>query len=290
MGLATQVPAVDRAKVVLDLLAEDPLRAYRAAEVAKLTGMHRASCFSLLGALAEAGMVTRDPEGPRYSLGPLLIRYGSKSAGGHVGFGEARREMFRLADELGYGCMVSGRIGYETVTLDSVGVDESGFPGGRSPIRAPRGTIFLAWSSATDLDVWLEWSGVSSDGEERRAFTRTAAAIRARGYSLGADVELGLSLERMARHLSEEQDAEDLDDAMYQLAGLLRRSGSTAPEGGSPAESVHFITAPVFDRLGTVTVALTLVSGSDPFPVDKVQALADRVVTGAAQVSRILRG
>jgi len=287
--LASNVPAVHRAKLVLDLLAEDPQRSYRAAEVAKQTSMHRASCFSLLNALADANLVSRHPDGPRYSLGPLLIRYGAKSASTHGGFGEARREMFRISDELGFGCMVSGRIGYETVTLDSVGVGEASFPGSRSPIRAPRGTVFLAWSPQSELDDWLEWSGVSANEEARGAFVRTAAAIRARGYSLGADVEFGLSLERALHQFSTGQDPDHLDDMLYQLAALVQRSRNAGSESGAFDEAVHFITAPIFDRLGAVTLSLTLISGSAPFRRDEVPALADRAVSGANRVTKLIQ-
>ena len=283
-----KVPAVDRSKLVLDFLAGNPQRSYRAAEVSKQLEMHRASCFTLLNALADAGLVTRDPDGPRYSLGPLLIRYGAKSARAYEGFAEARREMFRLADAVGYGCMLSGRLGHDVLTLDSVAVDEAGFPGGRSPLRAPRGTIFLAWSPADELEEWLEWSGVSASEEQRRAFVRAAAAIRARGYSLGADIELGMSLERIAHQLASTEGPDSLEQAMYQLANLLRRSGRSVADSGSFEESVHFITAPIFNRMGVPTLTFTLVAGAAPFPKPDVKGLAQRVVESADQASKAI--
>lgn len=288
--MAAKVPAVDRSKLVLDLLAADPRRSFRASEVAKQVPMHRASCFALLNALAETGMVTRLADGPRYCLGPLLIRYGAKSAAGFPGFDEARREMFRLADQTGYGCMLSGRLGYEVLTLDSIGVNEAGAPGGLSPLRAPRGTIFLAWSPVDELEDWLEWSGIGSSTEERRAFVRAAAAIRARGYSLGADVELGLSLERIVHQLSQTGGADDLEQAMYQLAGLLRRTKGGTAGGDAPDDSVFFITAPIFDRAGVPMLTLTLSSGSAPFPKPLIESLAQQAVESTDRAGAVIRG
>ena len=281
--MAAPVPAVERVKLVLDVLASDPRRSYRAAEVARLTGIHRASCFALLGSLTDAGLVSRDPVGPSYALGPTLISYGTQAAARFGPLAQPRRAMFELAHDLACGAILTGRMGYELVTLDSVGVEDEPLAGAREPLRAPRGTVFLAWSTRSELDDWIAWSAVSES--EQRAVVRTAAAIHARGYSLGADVELGMSLERLARQLSGGTDSRPVDDVLYDLAKYVHRSTRSSKDGLATAgDAVHRISAPIFDRMGKVATALTLVAVGASFG-DDVPRIAKRLLDSTYQLS-----
>jgi DNA-binding IclR family transcriptional regulator len=276
------VPAVERVRLVLDLLAATPTRRLRGSEIARATGIHRATCFSLLKSMAEQGLVVRDEDGPSYGLGPQLLRYGARLSEGLGPVQTARREMFALADELNCGAIVSARIDYEILTIDSIGVpqdeqSEDTTPGGRAPLRAPRGSVFFAWAPRAVLEAWLTWSDISV--EQSRAATRTVAAIRARGYSLGADVELGLSLERLAQHISERDPGENIDQALYDLAILFGRSG------GSPSDDVvRRISAPVFDRAGNVVLTLTVVAHDRPFAEPDVHRITARLLQGTRSV------
>lgn len=285
--VAAPVPALQRAKRILDLMARHPQRRFRAAEVARELDIHRASCFSLLTAMAELGLVHRHEAGPTYSLGPALLQLGAKAGASHDGFQEARVEMHRLARELKVGCLVSARVDFEIVILDSVGVDETFFPGRRSPLRAPAGTVYLAWSPLPEIEAWLTRSGLSESDEDRRALVRAAAAIRARGYSVGGDAEFGLSLEQMLRQLSDERSGQGRDEALLQLATLVRRSGTAIAPGS--VKGFHYIIAPIFNRNHEVVLTLTLLSGPTPFPVEKVEDLASEVVEAADRVSSVLR-
>jgi DNA-binding IclR family transcriptional regulator len=289
--VTTKVPAVDRARLVLDLLSAEPLRRFRAAEVATRIGIHRASCFSLLGALTENGLVVRHLPGPTYSLGPMLVRYGTSYAATFPGAAEARRQMFRLADELGLGCLISCRLGDQMLVLDSIGVDQPELaPGVVSPLRAPSGTIYFAWSPLEELFGWLRRSGQSSSDEDRQSYVRAVAAIRARGYSLGGVGDLGMALERAIRQLSLEPDLRALSHALLALADLVRQSGVTAENQETPVRSIPFIIGPIFDRHGRVVMTLTLVTLKRLLDEPAAAEYGARLLTSTRQVTSALGG
>jgi len=69
-------PAVLRAVDVLEFLATRPADAPTMSEIARRTGLNKATCQSVLLALAERGYVLRDASSLGYSLGPVLIPLG----------------------------------------------------------------------------------------------------------------------------------------------------------------------------------------------------------------------
>src|SRR5579863_4797969 len=104
--MAAPVPAIDRANRILQTLARYPRRQFTSAELAAETGIHRATCFSILACLSELGLLARDPSRKKYSLGAELLRLGAVTAEQFPGIRQLRREMFKLADELDVGGLI----------------------------------------------------------------------------------------------------------------------------------------------------------------------------------------
>ncbi len=69
-------PAVVRAMQVLEFLTVESSAAPTLSEIARRTGMSKATCHSVLLALGEGGYVRRDPSSLVYSLGPGLHHLG----------------------------------------------------------------------------------------------------------------------------------------------------------------------------------------------------------------------
>jgi DNA-binding IclR family transcriptional regulator len=288
--VAVKVPAVDRARLILDLLSAEPQRRLRASEIAARSGIHRATCFSLLAALVDNGLVTRHSPGPAYTLGPALLRYGSRAASVFPGTTAARRQMFLLAERLGVGCLISCRLDDDhMLVLDSTGVDSPALaPGVVSPLRAPSGTIYFAWSPLPELFEWLNRAGHPLSEQDRQGYVHAVAAIRARGYSLGGVGDLGTALERAIRQLSSEPDLEALNHALLTLADMVRRAGAT-PEGPR-ARSVPFIIGPVFDRHGQVVATLTLVLLTRLLSEDAIAGHAAELLASTRRVTSAIGG
>src|ERR1700722_14161995 len=101
--MPTAVPAVDRASAVLRFLAGRPDEAIALSDVARETGVHKATCASILTVLTEQGLVTRDDR-RRYSLGPELLRLGHAYTQRFPAFIAGRRELLKLSERLGLSC------------------------------------------------------------------------------------------------------------------------------------------------------------------------------------------
>jgi IclR family transcriptional regulator, acetate operon repressor len=105
------VRSVDRAVVILDVLAKDGWRT--GAEVARELGVHRSTALRLLGTLERHSLVERDPRTSKYRLGPRLAQLAG-AVRGDVDLRQVARPVCeRLARALG-----------ETVTLDVLDGDE----------------------------------------------------------------------------------------------------------------------------------------------------------------------
>jgi DNA-binding IclR family transcriptional regulator len=294
--VAARVPAVERASEILGVLAAQPGKGLRAADVAQQTGIHRASCFALLQELARAGLVSRQDPGPSYCLGAALIRYGHCAAASFAGYGEARRQMHAVAAELGTGCLISCRLDDRMLILDSTGVHEDRFvPGTISALRAPAGTVYYAWAAVGELFGWLRDSGLAIDDVSRQDYLRAAATIRARGYSLGGGFDLGRELEHAVRRMAADPDPGALEAALLRLADLVRHSADVAATGATGTSVVRFIIAPVFDHGGHVVMTVTLVNddlpaAAGPVVPGTVAARAERVRQAADEVTRVIGG
>jgi DNA-binding IclR family transcriptional regulator len=290
--MAAPVPAVERAARILDLMAGSPGREFSAAQVATDLGIHRATCFSILACLAKLDLVRRDPEKKTYTLGPRLLRLGTASASRYRGFAAARREIFRLAEELDVGVLLCAREGWEMVLLDRIGDDQSGFnvPPPEvvtASIGPPLGAIFVAWSAPLEINEWLARSPAGSREADLESFRRSVAAVRARGYSIGSETEVEMQLEQILARLQQGERAERLAIAL-ELADLVR----TGAEGGPrpDGQPIDHLIGPIFDPVGEVALTITMFGRPGQIHGGNVGVYADPLLEGCARATKALGG
>src|SRR5205823_1625778 len=60
--------------------------------------------------------------------------------------------------------------------------------GQRLPLVPPLGTVFVAWSSPSEIDEWLRRLGPSAADAELTRYREAVETVRQRGYSLGLEV------------------------------------------------------------------------------------------------------
>ncbi|MFD0853583.1 MarR family transcriptional regulator, partial [Actinomadura adrarensis] len=93
-------PAVLRANRLLWHLARRPAESYSISELARMTGIPRASCDSVLQALADCGLVVRREPELRYALGDFCIALGDAAREANPVLHAAGREAEELARRL----------------------------------------------------------------------------------------------------------------------------------------------------------------------------------------------
>jgi DNA-binding IclR family transcriptional regulator len=181
-------PAASRAAQVLKVLAAAREPDLSLSEVARRVGVNRASCQTLLLALVAEGLVTRRDPGPTYRLGPALIHLGEAARASVDVVVVAEPHLAALHHRFGVTTMAGMVTGTEILVaavhepVHPLGLTVSS--GGRLPLRAPIGPIYVAWADDTTVDAWLDRADPPLGRGRRSRARRDLAEIRRRGYSV----------------------------------------------------------------------------------------------------------
>ncbi|MFI5054509.1 MAG: IclR family transcriptional regulator, partial [Acidimicrobiia bacterium] len=270
--MGRQVPAVERAIEILELLGDRPQESLGLSEVARMLAMNKASCHATLTLLAERGYLIRHTD-KTYSLGPAILPLANSFLHDQDALPHARVEMAAVSRELNLDCIASGVVDDEIVVLahtsspGSFGINMR--VGARFPLVPPVGTVFLAWANRDRVRHWLAGVGEHATAAQRERYLDALAVVRDRGYS----VAIG-----RAGAGADARRPDDVDD--YLLFEL--RDNQRLP--------VAHIAAPVFDPEGTVRLALTVVGFHDQLTSEDVPAVAKRLVTATTRVARTTWG
>jgi DNA-binding IclR family transcriptional regulator len=239
---AVASPAASRAAQVLKVLAAAREPDLSLSEVARRVGVNRASCQTLLLALVGEGLVTRREPGPTYRLGPALIHLGEAARASVDVAVLAEPHLVALQRRFGVTTM-AGMVTGTDILVAAVHEPVHPFgltvvPGGRLPLRAPIGPIYVAWADDTTVDAWLDRAAPPLGRTRRARARRDLAEIRERGYSVTV---------RGSRRPLAAIDHEEL----------------TAARGADAALRVVGISAAVWDAAGALacSIALTGFSG-----------------------------
>lgn len=259
--MGRQVPAVERALGILELLAERPQELLGLSEIARSLGMNKASCHATLTLLAERAYLVRHAD-KTYSLGPAILPIATSFLSDQDALPHARAAMAALSRDLHLDCVASAVVEDEIVVLartsspGSFGVDIR--VGTRFALVPPVGTVFLAWAAREPVRRWL--AAVAGErGEARRERLLDAlAVVRERGYS----VALG--------HVG---GSGDIDD--YLLFALEE----------SERLPVTHVAAPVFDPEGRVRLAITVVGFHEAVASRDVPRVAERLQAACGSVA-----
>jgi DNA-binding IclR family transcriptional regulator len=279
----------------LELMADLPGREFTAAQLAADVGIHRATGFSILSCLTSLDMVRRDPDRKTYSLGPQLLRLGAATAEKHRGSSVARREMFRLADELDIGGLLCARVDWDMILIDRVSDDPAfGVPPPdvmTAAIRPPLGAIFVAWSAQSAIAEWLSLAPPDSSQADMESFRRSVAAVRARGFSIGSVTEVEMQLEQILTRLQKVARTERMALAL-ELADLVR-TGTEAGRRGRRAggrQPIDHLIGPIFDSSGEVVLTITIFGRAGQIHGGNLSTFAQPLVASCVRVTKAIGG
>jgi DNA-binding IclR family transcriptional regulator len=264
--VSRQVPAVERAIKILELLADRPQELLGLSEIARSLTMNKASCHATLTLLAERGYLIRHAD-KTYSLGPAILPIANSFLRDQDALPHARVEMAALSRDLNLDCVASGVVDDEIVVLahtsspGSFGVNIR--VGTRFSLVPPVGTVFLAWAGRERVRRWLAAVAGDRGAAQRERLLDALAVVRDRGYSVA---------------LGRPGTTSDIDDyLLFQLDESQRLP-------------VTHIAAPIFDPEGAVRLAITVVGFHEAVASREVPRVAERLQAATRSVTRTTWG
>jgi DNA-binding IclR family transcriptional regulator len=244
-----QVPALDRALNILELLATQPA-GMRMRELAEKLKIPANSVFRITGLLEKRGYLLREGEEMRYQLSRKILSLGYAAIGEDKLIAHAHDVMQSLRDETKETVLIGVRVGTRGVVIEQFAstqpikflID----PGSQFDLHATApGKVFVAFLPAAERSALLKGLKFTRYNERtldtRAKFEAELEIVRAQGYSVD-------------------------------LAEVI--------------DGLHCVGAPIFDHRGYPIAALWVTGPSFRFPKSALPRMGGKVVAAAAQISR----
>ena len=139
--------AVNRAAVLLRILAVSGAQGLSLSEIAHLSGLPKATAHRLLSALIDEGLAERAKQTRRYRLGMEVLALAAAAGPRHDLRRIARPTIEGISRDTGYVTHLMIRSGYDAVCLDQVVTGEKpsmiGGPGSRAPLGVGANSLAL---------------------------------------------------------------------------------------------------------------------------------------------------
>ncbi|KUI21841.1 ArsR family transcriptional regulator [Mycobacterium sp. GA-1285] len=177
-------PPTERVVRILDFLAARPDQRFGVSELARRTGLSKPTCLGLVGTLADAGYLVRDPTDKTYRLGPSLITLGHRAQEALRVSPAAREELRRLSARFAVTAALSAVVDDRITVLDLVappGVRAGVEVGQSYPFAPPVGLMFVLWDDEAERD-WLAKEPSLPLRTDTERLNRVIAECRADGY------------------------------------------------------------------------------------------------------------
>ncbi len=263
----TPSPAAARIASLLSTLADAPTGQVTLAELARRTGISKATAHSLLLGLVQESLVERAGEVPAYRLGPALVPLGKAADRSRDVAGLASRALTELTARYETSSMAGAIDGSEIVVIACQSVPHpfglEVVTGRRVPLRAPTGTVYVAWSGEPAIHDWIQQANPPLPNPQVRRAIKDLALVRHRGWSATIRVRTaGSTSLREARE-------EDVTGRSMNVVGL---------------------SAPVWDNNGRISCALALIGFAEPITGGQLRGIAGELTASAARVTDQLLG
>jgi DNA-binding IclR family transcriptional regulator len=286
----TPAPAVLRAGEVLHHLALHPSESFTVSELARDLALPRATCDTVLQALAEGGFVARRSDDLRYELGPSCIVVGDAARVANSVLRTTAVEAEQLARALVACTAVSVRHGDGSSVAEVFDFGPTFGPrahiGQSIPHSPPFGAVYVAWDP-NDADQWFAHAASSLDERERERYLLALAEVRRRGFSVSISSNRRPKLEALLSALADHPDAANArrsrDELMAELAHSEYLISDLAAES---TLRVSHMAAPVFDRRGRAVASILLLGPDYEITADEIRARGDALTRAAARATQ----
>ena len=287
-------PSVLRAMLVLEFLASRRGSFPTMSEISRQTGLSKATCHSVLLALAEGEYVRREPQSLTYSLGPALIPLGAAASSGLRLPDISRPELEELSEALGVMTVGAIRVGAQMLVISTIGPTQpfhGSLPVGDTvPFAPPLGAAFIAWSSPPEIEDWLDSSPRPLTEPERGYFRRALATVRSQGYSVTLSIPPSRQL---AGTVGRDPGASGAEATRIRRDALIGELGTPyLPERLEAGRSYSLtqVSAPVFDHTGSVAMVILGIAVGRELTSDQVAAYGQRLRQSAQRLTRSIGG
>jgi DNA-binding IclR family transcriptional regulator len=287
-------PTAARALRVVELLATEPTRAWKLAEIQRELGYSHGNLHAIVATLVAMGYLRRDDDSRTYTLGPALLGIGAAAREAYPSVELALPHLERLAAELGTEAHAAARVGQAVLVVARCGPDLP--PGGgvhvgeRLPLTPPIGSTLMAWATEPEVEEYLATGEGALSADELATVRETLGAVRRRGYSVhvyaGSSRALGEAAARVVKDgLAHPED--QLADLVHELArqDYLPSDASTVQVG----EGVQ-LSAPVFGPDGTVELSIGVAFVGPDIDLTSVMAAPELLVGTAATLTATIGG
>jgi DNA-binding IclR family transcriptional regulator len=252
---------------LLEAVVRRPAHDHSLADLAKATGISKATALGILNELHAAGWVCRDPTTKTYRPGAAMLAAGTAAEEGFAAVHAVKPLMSRLTASVGAVCTASTVIDGQVTVLARTepnghfaGHRSGAFPvGSRYPFAPPSGVMFVAWEDDPTVERWLDQPPLAPLAVNKAELREVVASCRVRGHLV---VGLGETDAGLWSLLSELPD----DAVSAQLGVLLqqRMPGGLQPYLIDDVDArkrydVSLVCAPVFDHTAHMSFLLTVV-------------------------------
>lgn len=274
-----------RAIEIIDFMSQAPSQAYTLSELARHTGSNVASCHAILNVLTARGYLTRHPAHKTYRLSLSLAAIGEAVAAGEPILDHARAAAEKVAQRQRLACVVTARTGEDIMCLaraQAPGQRAAMRIGQRVPLRPPLGATYFAWAATEEVDSWI----ARAEGTDPEQWRAALAIVRQRGFLLTLNSPEQREVRRVfaappdTRRTKVERT---IEKALQDLERVLYQPSTIEPDA---RYDVDIITAPIFDRAGEATYALTVSGFSGPLSGEQALQHARLLMEAAADVMR----
>ncbi|WP_142061155.1 flavin reductase [Pseudarthrobacter sp. B4EP4b] len=205
----------------------------------------------------------------------------------------ARPYLEQLSQRFDVECLATAPVGQSIIQL--VYANAGGSGGGhnkvglRLPFLPPMGSLFVAWAGTAAIDAWLGRSVATAEPSVKEAILDGLEQIRVRGWaSTAAHPKFG-DVESLVGHMASDGQLPSNQRQLQDVLSEVAAGSGTLTDPLATGRPVHSISAPVFDRTGSVVLTITM-RGLAEHPVDSIRQQIKSLCAAAARLTNEIGG
>jgi DNA-binding IclR family transcriptional regulator len=283
---------------LLDTVVRRPGHSFTLAELAKDTGISKATCLGILNELAESGWLSRDPGTKTYRPGATMLAAGAAAEEGFAAVHLARPHMASLTREVGMACTASAVVDDLVTVLartDPPGRTNTALGpafrvGQRYPFAPPSGVMFVAWEDDRTVEAWLASEPLPPLTTEPEQLRTVVESSRTRGHLVVGLGEPDAGLYALLSDVADTQLAARLGELLQQRMPAGVQPYLIGDLNGRKRYDVSTICAPVFERSGHMAFLLAVLPMRSGISGTDVRTAATSLMRTADEVTASIGG